>query len=103
MDIVGLPENLKGEDLQPAVLNVFKVAGVAMEKCNIHPIHRLRNTKVVIVKVCNCRDAIAILCKKKKLCELSQEGKKNSRVKKFILINLCVLPTSLFWVNAMLY
>ena len=85
VDIVGLPENLKGEDLQPAVLNVFKVAGVAMEKCNIHPIHRLRNTKVVIVKVFNCRDAIAILCKKKKLCEISQEGKKKLKSQKIYI------------------
>ena len=27
----------------------------------------------------------------------------HSRVKKFMLINLCVLPTNIFWVNTMLY
>ena len=43
--------------------------------------HRLRNTRVVIAKVYNCGDTNAILHNKKKLCELSQEGKKNSRVK----------------------
>ena len=30
--IVGLPENLKGEELEAAVLNVFEVAEVPMEK-----------------------------------------------------------------------
>ena len=55
VDIVGLPENLKGEELEAAVLNVFEVAGVPMEKRDFHAIHRLRNTRVVIAKVCNCR------------------------------------------------
>ena len=55
VDIVGLPENLKGEELEAAVANVFEVAGVPMEKCDFHAIHRLRNTRVVIAKVCNCR------------------------------------------------
>ena len=32
MDMVGLPENLKGEELEAVVLNVFEVAGVPMEK-----------------------------------------------------------------------
>ena len=32
VDIVGLPENLKGEELEAAVLNVFEVARVPMEK-----------------------------------------------------------------------
>ena len=67
MDIVGLPENLKGEELEAAVLNSFEVAGVPMEKRDFHAIHRLRNTRVVIAKVCNRRDAIAILRNKKKL------------------------------------
>ena len=48
VDIVGLSENLKGEELEAAVLSVFEVAGVPMEKRNFHAIHILRNTRVVI-------------------------------------------------------
>ena len=104
MDIVGLPENLKdkGEELEGTVLNVFEVIGVPVEKHSFHAIHRLHNTRVVIAKVCNLRVAITIFCNKKKLCELSQERKKNSRVKKSMLMNLCVLPANVSWVNAML-
>ena len=59
-----------------------------MEKRDFDAIHRLRNTRVVIAKVCNRRYAIAIPWNKKKLREISLEWKKNSRVKKFTLINL---------------
>ena len=71
-----------------AVLNVLEVARVPMEKRDFDAIHRLRNTRVVIAKVCNRKDAIAIPWNKKKLREISLEWKKNSRVKKFTLINL---------------
>ena len=79
VDIVGLPGNLKGEELEAPVFSVSEVAGVPMEKRDFHAVHRLRNTRVVIAKVCNRRDAIAILRNKKKLCELSQEWKKKLR------------------------
>ena len=91
MDIVGLPENFKGEALEAAVLNVYEVVRVPMEKCNIHVIHRLRNTRVVIAKVCNRRYAVAILRNKKKLRELSQEGKKKLKSQK-IYINESLCP-----------
>ena len=87
MDIVGIPKNLKGEDFEVAILNVLEVARVPMEKRDFDAVHRLRNTRVVIAKVIP-RHAIAILRNKKKLEELSQETKKNWRVKKFTLINL---------------
>ena len=87
MGIVGIPKNLKGEDFEVAVLNVLEVARVPMEKRDFDAVHRLRNTRVVIAKVIP-RHAIAILRNKKKLEELSQETKKNWRVKKFTLINL---------------
>ena len=92
----------QGAVLEAAVLNVFEVAGVPMEKRDFHAIHRLRNTRVVIAKVCNCRDAIAVLRNKKKLRELSQEVKK-----KLILSPAykCILGKSWRspWVNATLY
>ena len=76
MDIVGLPKNLKGDELEAVVLNVFEVAGAPMEKCDFHAIHR---------------DAIAILRDKKKLCELSQEGKKKLKSQK-IYVNESLCP-----------
>ena len=104
VDIVGLPENLKDEHLEAAVLSVFEVAGIPKEKRNFHAIHRLRNTRVVIAKDCNRRDAILILRNKKKLCELSpKKTRKSSRIKTFTLMNHCLLPTSVFWVNATFY
>ena len=87
MEIVGIPKNLKGEDFEVAILNVLEVARVPMEKRDFDAVHRLRNTRVVIAKVIP-RHAIAILRNRKKLEELSQETKKNWRVKKFTLINL---------------
>ena len=45
VDIVGLPENLKGEEIVAAVLNVFEVARVPMEKRDFRAIRRLRNTR----------------------------------------------------------
>ena len=74
-----------------------------MEKRDFHAIDRLRNTRVVIAKVCDRRDVIAILRNKKKLLELSQEGKKKPKSQKIWLMNLCVLPTNVSWVNATLY
>ena len=91
LECVDFPENLKGEKLEAVVLNVFEVAGVPMEKRDFHPIHRLCNTRVVIAKVCNRRDAIAILRNKKKLRELSQEGKKKLKSQK-IYVNESLCP-----------
>ena len=44
--LVGLPENLKGEDLE-VVLSIFEEAGIATEKHDFHVIHILRNRVVV--------------------------------------------------------
>ena len=103
VDIVGLLEIFKGEDLEEAILKVFRVAGVPVEKRVFHVIHRLRNTRVVIAKVCNRRDAIAILPNKRKLRELRQKGKKKLKSEKSTSMNLCAPPTSVFWVNVTLY
>ena len=89
-------KNLTGNDLEAAILNIFKVAGALLEKHDFHAIHRLCNIRVVIAKVGNHRDVIAILHNKKKFHELSQEGKKNSRVKKLMSMNLWVPPTILY-------
>ena len=91
VDIVRPPENLKREELEAPVLNVSEVAGVPMEKHHFHAVHRLRNTRVVIAKVCNGRDPIVILRNKKKLSELSQEGKKKLKSQK-IYVNESLCP-----------
>ena len=91
VEIVGFLENLKGEDVETVVLNVFKVVRVPMENRDFHAIHRSRNTRVVIATVCNCRDAIIILRNKKKLRELNQEGKKKLKSEK-IYVNESLCP-----------
>ena len=62
-----------------------------MENRDFHAIHRLHNTRVVIAKVCNCRDAIKILRNKKKLRELNQERKKKLKSEK-IYVNESLCP-----------
>ena len=89
VDIVGLPENFKGDNLEAAVLNVFEVARVPMKKRDFYAIHRLRNTRVGIAKVCNGRDANAILRHKKKRRELSHEEKKNLKSQIYVNESLC--------------
>ena len=44
VDFAGLPENLKTEDLEATVADIFEVAGVPMEKRDFHAKHRLCNT-----------------------------------------------------------
>ena len=88
VDIVGLPKNLKGEDLEAALLNVFEEAGVPIEKRGFHAIHRLSNTRVVIPKVCNGKDEILIVRNKKKI---RQEGKKKLQSQK-IYVNESLCP-----------
>ena len=83
-NIVGLPGNLNVEDLEGAMLNFSEMARVTMETGDFHAVHKLRNTRVIIAKVCNCRDVTVILCNKRKLRKLSQEGKKTQESK-----NLC--------------
>ena len=51
MDIAGISENFKGENLEATVVNVFEETGAPMEKRDSHVTHRLRNTKTVIAKV----------------------------------------------------
>ena len=47
-----------------------------MTKGSFHAIHRLRNKKVVIAKLVNRRDALALLRNEEKLRELSPDGKR---------------------------
>ena len=68
VELVGLPDNTNGGELEDAVIKTFKEAGVKVTKRSFNAIHRLWNKKVVIAKLVNRRDALALLRNKKKLC-----------------------------------
>ena len=69
-ELIGLPEDTHGEKLENSAVQAFKIAGLNVDKSNFHAIHRLGNSKVVIAKLVNRRDAIKILRNKKELSEL---------------------------------
>ena len=48
---------------------------IKLKKRDFHAIHRLRDNKVVIVKLLNIRDGISILKNKEKLKKLHDEDK----------------------------
>ena len=91
IEIVGVPEDLTGGELENRVIKTFEAAGVKTKKRDFHAIHRLANKKVVIAKLVNRRDAIEILRKKKKLRELSPTDKEDLGVGK-IYINESLCP-----------
>ena len=68
VELVGLPDNTNGGELEDAVIKTFKEAGVKVTKRSFNAIHRLWNKKVVIAKLVYRRDALALLRNKKKLC-----------------------------------
>ena len=64
VELVGIPDNTNDGELEDAVIKTFEEAVV---KRSFHAIHRFRNKKVVIAKLINRRDALALLRNKKKL------------------------------------
>ena len=82
MELVGLPDNTNDGDLEDAVIKTFEEAGVKVTKRSFHAIHRLRNKKMVEAKLVNRRDALALLRNKKKLRELSPDGKRKLKTSK---------------------
>ena len=92
MELVGLPENANDGKLEEAVIKTFKEAGVKVTKRSFHAIHRLRNKKVVIPKLVNRRDALALLRNKKKLRELSPDGKRKLKINK-VYVNESLCPS----------
>ena len=44
-ELVGLPENINGEDLEDLFVEAFEVVGVKVKKRDFHAIHRLANKK----------------------------------------------------------
>ena len=64
------------------MVQAFEIAGVNVVKRDFHAIHRLGNSKIVIAKLVNRRDAIKILRNKKKLREPPHSGKQKPRAEK---------------------
>ena len=75
IELVGLPSDLNGEDLENAVINMFETSGINIGKRNFHAVHRLADKRTVIARLTNRRDPIDILRRKKKLRTLSDEEK----------------------------
>ena len=89
--LLDFPKTSKVKNLKQPCSTFLKWPEYQWKNYDFHAIHRLRNTRVVIAKVCNRRDVIAILDNKKKLCELSQEGKKKLKSQK-IYVNESLCP-----------
>ena len=62
-----LPNNKNEVELENVMVKTFQFAGISIGRKNIHPVHRLVNQQVVIVKLNNRRDAIDVLRQKKNL------------------------------------
>ena len=61
MELVGLPDNTSNGEFKDTVIKTFEEARVKVTKRSVHAIHRLRNKKMVIAKLVNRRDALALL------------------------------------------
>ena len=90
IEIVGLPQDANGGELEDLVVETFDTAGVQVERRDFHAIHRLKDQKTVIAKLVNRRDSVNILKKKKKLRQLSDNEKTKLRSSKiYINESLC--------------
>ena len=91
IELVGLPTDINGEELENAVIDTFEIAGINIGKRNFHAVHRLADKRTVIAKLTNRKDAIDILRRKKKLRTLSDEEKRKLNCQK-IYINESLCP-----------
>ena len=89
VELVDLPDNTSDGELEDAVIKTLKEAGVKVTKLSFHTIHRLQNKMVVITKLVNQRDMLALLRNKKKLHELSPDGKSKLKTNAFLNLYLC--------------
>ena len=90
MELINLPENTNGEDLEDPVVEAFEVAGVTVKKQDFHAIHRLANKKIIIAKLVN-RSAAINLLRNKKPQELNQHNKNKLKSTK-IYVNESLYP-----------
>ena len=84
VELVDLPDNTNNGELEDAVIKTLKEAGVKVTKLSFHAIHRLQNKKMVIAKLVNQHDTLALLRNKKKLHELSPDGKRKLKTNVFL-------------------
>ena len=91
VEFVDLPEDIHWEDLESGILDTFNAVKIKLKKQDIHAIHSLQNNKVVITKLMNRQDAIAILTNKRKLREILDIDKEKLRSNK-IYVNKCLCP-----------
>ena len=105
IEVVGIPDDIDQKLLEVKVVEIFNHAGVKVTTRDFHAIHRLKKKSVIIAKLVNRRDAIAILRAKKKLREVNDDAKKKLGVKGKIYINesLCPEYRRLFGVCNALY
>lgn len=74
--LVVLPENIKGEEQENVVVDIFQVTEINVGKRHFHAINRLKNRRLVIVKLVNRREALDIIKNKKKLRTLNENDKR---------------------------
>ena len=91
MELVGLPTELHGNQVEDYVADIFQTAKVEVNKWSFHAIHRLKNKKVVIAKLVNRQDALGILRGKKKLQNLDEGSKKRLKTQN-IYVNESLCP-----------
>ena len=53
VELIGLPEDTHGEELENSVVQAFEITKVNVNKCDFHAIHRSGNSKIVIAKLVN--------------------------------------------------
>ena len=105
VELVGLPDNTSNGEFKDTVIKTFEEARVKVTKRSVHAIHRLRNKKMVIAKLVNRRDALALLRNGKRklktnkvyvnesLCPSYKRilGKCNAILKKKYIMSFCTV------------
>ena len=90
VELIGLAEDSHGREPENSVVQVFEIARVNVDKRDFHAIHRLGNSKIVIARLINRREALETLQNKKKLYELPRSGKQKLRADKtYVNESLC--------------
>ena len=85
-----LPENIKGEEQENVVVDIFQVTEINVGKRHFHAINRLKNRRLVIAKLVNRREALDIIKNKKKLRTLNENNKRKlNSPKNYVNESLC--------------
>ena len=104
VELIGLAEDSHGREPENSVVQVFEIARVNVDKRDFHAIHRLGNSKIVIAKLVDRRDAIEILQKKKRnSVNFHAVENKSFELRKFMLTSPCVPIINGYLSSAMRY